>query len=196
VFFAVDPANPHNKAIVDLDRAPRNAAGEVEFSADVEILRPKSGGEAMFLEIANRGGRSIMNPEREDFLLRHGFTIASVGWRFDVRNDPKLIRLYAPVAARISGKVRADFVVPEKTLDHPLGHVITGQIGGTGYPVADVNEKAAVLTERESQTATRRTIPRKQWRFTNANTIHLDSGFTPGHIYEVIYTRLRRLQCR
>src|ERR1041385_5764039 len=28
VFFAVDPTNPHNRQIVDLDKAPRNAQGE------------------------------------------------------------------------------------------------------------------------------------------------------------------------
>jgi hypothetical protein len=37
------------------------------------------------------------------------------------------------VAAGISGKVRADFVVPEKTAGHSVGHVISGQVGGTGY---------------------------------------------------------------
>src|SRR5712691_233514 len=189
VYFALDPANPHNRGIVDLDRAPRNANGEVELSADLYMLRPKQGSEAMFVEISNRGGRSaILNAERDDFLLRHGFTVASVGWQFDVRHDPGLLRLYAPVAAGITGKVRADFVVPEKKLDHPLGHVISGQIGGAGYPVADLNDRNATLTERESQTAPRRAIPRKQWRFADANTIHLDSGFVPGEIYEVIYT--------
>ncbi|HSP13269.1 MAG TPA: alpha/beta hydrolase domain-containing protein [Thermoanaerobaculia bacterium] len=188
MFFALDPANPHNQPIVDVDRASRNAAGEVEFSADFEILRPKTGSEAMFVEIANRGGRSIMNPDREDFLIRHGFTVASVGWQFDIRHDPRLIRLYAPVAKGISGKVRSDFVVPEKAFDHPLGHVISGQIGGTGYPVADSKERSAALTERKTQTAPRRTIPRRRWRFTDPTTIHLDSGFVPGRIYEVIYT--------
>src|ERR1700757_4002952 len=29
VYFAVDPANPHNRQIVDLDKAPRNAKGGV-----------------------------------------------------------------------------------------------------------------------------------------------------------------------
>src|SRR5262249_4077759 len=33
VFFSVD-RHPRNKAIVDLDRAPRDAAGRVTFSAD------------------------------------------------------------------------------------------------------------------------------------------------------------------
>ena len=41
VYFAVDPSNAHNKIIVDLDKAPRNEQGQVEFSADLYILRPK-----------------------------------------------------------------------------------------------------------------------------------------------------------
>lgn len=188
VYYALDPANPHNRVIVDLDRAPRNASGEVEFSSDVSIVRPKRGSDAMFIDIVNRGGGSILNPERDDFLLRHGFSVAAVGWQFDVRPDPKLLHLDAPVATGITGKVRADFVVSEKSFDHPIGHVIVGNVGGTGYPVSDVNDRTAVLTERDSQLAVRHTIPRRQWRFTDAITIHLDSGFVPGRIYEVIYT--------
>lgn len=189
VYFALDPANPHNRVVVDLDRAPRNAKGEVEFSADLFMLRPKTRSEAMFVEISNRGGRSaVLNPERDDFLLRHGFTVASVGWQFDARPDAGAIKLYAPVARGVTGKVRADFVVPEKKFDHPLGHVISGQVGGTGYAVADADDPTAVLTERDSQMASRRVIPHKQWRFIDRNTVHLDSGFVPGRIYEVIYT--------
>ena len=41
VYFAVDPGNIHNRQIVDLDKAPRNAQGEVEFSADLYLLKPK-----------------------------------------------------------------------------------------------------------------------------------------------------------
>src|SRR5438105_3342663 len=41
IHFAVDPGNPHNAIIVDLDKAPRNADGRVEFSADLYIMRPK-----------------------------------------------------------------------------------------------------------------------------------------------------------
>src|SRR5580700_3984358 len=56
-YFAVDPKLPANKIIVDVDRAPRNAKGLVEFSADIFVLRPKdpakSNGTAL-LEIANR----------------------------------------------------------------------------------------------------------------------------------------------
>ena len=41
VFFELDPADPHNKAIADIDLAPRNARGRVEFSADLFILAPQ-----------------------------------------------------------------------------------------------------------------------------------------------------------
>src|SRR5947207_10811494 len=41
IHFAVKPDDPHNKLIVDLDKAPRNTAGEVEFASDFYILRPK-----------------------------------------------------------------------------------------------------------------------------------------------------------
>jgi len=62
VYFAVDPKLPHNQIIVDLDRAPRNAQGLVEFSSDLYVLKPKdpakSNGTAL-LEISNRGGKGL-----------------------------------------------------------------------------------------------------------------------------------------
>ena len=36
----VDPNDPLNAVIVNLDGAPRNAAGRVEFSAPFVIIRP------------------------------------------------------------------------------------------------------------------------------------------------------------
>src|SRR5438876_11645824 len=39
--FAIDPKNPRNRAIVDLELAPRNQEGKVEFAADFLILAPK-----------------------------------------------------------------------------------------------------------------------------------------------------------
>ena len=60
VFFAVDPANLHNRQIVDLDKAPRNVHGEVEFSADLYLLKPKDmakGNQAVLFQVSNRGGR-------------------------------------------------------------------------------------------------------------------------------------------
>src|SRR5579859_4927762 len=39
--FVVDPQDPRNKDIVDLQLAPRNRDGKVEFEADVFLLVPK-----------------------------------------------------------------------------------------------------------------------------------------------------------
>jgi hypothetical protein len=41
VYFALDPSHPRNSAIVDLDKAPRDATGRVLFSADLYVLAPK-----------------------------------------------------------------------------------------------------------------------------------------------------------
>src|SRR5262249_7988558 len=40
VYFALNPDNAHNRQIVDLDKASRNENGEVEFSADLYLLKP------------------------------------------------------------------------------------------------------------------------------------------------------------
>ena len=64
IYFAIDPNNPHNKIIVDLDKAPKNAQGKVEFSADIFIIRPKdpshSNGSVIF-DIPNRGGKGVLS---------------------------------------------------------------------------------------------------------------------------------------
>ena len=101
VYFAVDPNLRANHGIVDIDLAPKNAAGMVEFSADLLVLRPKdpakSNGTA-FLEIANRGtpvawtainvgaarGMRTAQDFGDRFMLDQGFTMVWVGWQFDV----------------------------------------------------------------------------------------------------------------
>src|SRR5471032_2169672 len=192
IHYALDPANPHDAAIVDLDKAPRNGRGEVEFTADLDLIRPKDparGNGVLFINVPNRGGRFFIREQTtDDYYLRQGYMLAEVGWQFDVRPDPKLLRLEAPVVHGLTGRVRVDFVVSEKTFEHPVGHVIVGTIGGTGYPVADVHATDAVLTERDAPLAQRRAISRKHWRFSNEETLHFDDGFVPGRIYEVIYT--------
>ena len=57
-YFAVDPANPRNQVIADIDLAPRNREGKVEFSADLFILKPKDpsrGNGVVFFDVVNRG---------------------------------------------------------------------------------------------------------------------------------------------
>ena len=63
IFFAVDPSLPANKIITDIEKAPRNAAGKVEFSADFYLLKPKQiakGNGAVLYEVSNRGGKGMV----------------------------------------------------------------------------------------------------------------------------------------
>ena len=60
VHFAIDPDEPGLPYICDLDLAPRNAEGLVEFSGTLDILRPVDaarGNRRVFYEFSNRGGR-------------------------------------------------------------------------------------------------------------------------------------------
>ena len=64
IHFAVDPSHPRNRVIADLDAAKKNAAGRVEFSADLYILRPRdqarSNGVAL-VEVSNRGRKGLLS---------------------------------------------------------------------------------------------------------------------------------------
>jgi len=100
IYFAIDPANARNQVIADLDKAPKNAAGKIEISADLVILKPrdpsKGNGIAIF-DIVNRGAGVVLpqfdgppgkTPESEagdGFLLDRGYTVVMVGWEFDAR---------------------------------------------------------------------------------------------------------------
>src|ERR1051325_3795570 len=41
IYFAVDPRNSANRIIADIDLAPKNASGKVEFSSDFYMMKPK-----------------------------------------------------------------------------------------------------------------------------------------------------------
>ena len=213
VYFSVAVANAHNRRIVDLDKAVNLKDGEVEFSADFIAVRPKDarkGNGALLLEVPNRGrGRIIAlvdggkwdlsDDAGDEWLLRHGFTIVSLGWQWDA-DGPDALRLYAPIAKEngktINGLLRGD-LMPSKLMDEiPLGHLITGDIGGTEYPVAASDDPRNTLTVRDSRNAKRTAIARSQWQFAHMVSgklvpsdrhIHLSGGFQPGKIYEYVY---------
>ena len=216
VYFAVDPANIHNRQIVDLDKAPRNAQGEVEFSADLYLLKPKDmdkGNGAVLFEVSNRGGKGILHivngltssdPKAEfgdGFLMREGYTIAWVGWEADLAEQGDRLRLFAPVAhdpggKAIRGLVRSDFTPAQKLEDMPLGHFLLGPAGGKSYSVDDPASSKNILTVRDTPDGLRKIIPRSRWSFAHtvdghvvndSHYIHLDAGFLPGKIYEIVY---------
>src|SRR5215471_21700342 len=61
--FALDPATSANARIIDLGLAPRNARGEVEFTADFYLIKPvdpSRGNGRLLYEVGNRGGKSLL----------------------------------------------------------------------------------------------------------------------------------------
>src|SRR5579862_4823408 len=59
----LDPRDPRNTAIVDIDKAPRDAQGLVTYTADFQILKPTNPGQGnhrIVLELPNRGGALIL----------------------------------------------------------------------------------------------------------------------------------------
>src|ERR1700730_2381610 len=61
-FREIDPQDPKNAVIVDLQLAPRNAKGLVEYSFDFYILKPMDlakGNHKMLYEPPNRGRKTI-----------------------------------------------------------------------------------------------------------------------------------------
>src|ERR1700730_470602 len=60
----LDPVAACNAGIVDLDKAPRNAKGLVEYATDFDILRPKDplrGSSILVYDVPNRGSKRIFN---------------------------------------------------------------------------------------------------------------------------------------
>ena len=62
VYFAFDSASPQNRRIVDLDRAPRNALGEVEAWSEFVMLLPldpryRNG--VTLVDVVNLGGMTV-----------------------------------------------------------------------------------------------------------------------------------------
>ncbi len=213
VYFSLPVDNPHNAPIVDLKNAVNLKDGAVEFAADFIAIRPKDqskGNGSMILEVPNRGHSRIAalvdggdwdvsRDAGDAWLLRKGFTIVSLGWQWDAAGSDAL-RFFAPLAKEngktIAGLLRGDLMPSKAMAEIPLGHLITGQIGGTEYPVAAPDDPRNVLTVRTAPDAPRTAIPRGEWQFAHTvdgvltpsdRFIHLNAGFQPGKIYEYVY---------
>lgn len=198
--FAVDPRDARNAAVTDLERAPRNSAGRVESWADVYLLRPVDparGNGRLLLDVPNRGRKVALGlfnstPRVPDptapedfgngFLMRHGFTVAWVGWQHDVPRRDGLMALDVPRARGVSGLVRSEFRPNLAAAVLPLAdryHV--------PHPAADPADPEARLTVREHAGAPEVEVPRGAWRFPDPDHVELPGGFEPGAIYDLVY---------
>jgi hypothetical protein len=189
----LDPTAPENAGIVDLDKAPRNAAGLVEYATDFFMLRPavpRQGSGILVYDVTNRGNKRILqllddvsandpiavnDPKTArdaglGFLLGRGHSIVWSGWD--------------PGAPRANNGLGADFPTAMGN-----GKPITGQVrdefhvGTRGpaelvvrrlsYPAASTDQPGARLAVRDRESDRRRDIPRAEWEFVDARSIRL-----------------------
>jgi hypothetical protein len=213
IHFEIDPGLAANRIITDIQYAPRNSAGRVEFSSDFSLIKPKNteaGNGTVLVDSMNRGRKRVFryfngtaavnDPSTEahmgdGFLLEKGYSLLWVGWQFDVPRRNDLMRVYPPVASEggtpIFGLVRSDLVVQEPVFDHSLG-----DRGHVPYAVADPDDPRNVLTVRDTPTGERTVVPRDRWQFgrlqdgrmvADRTRVYLTTGFEPDKVYEVVF---------
>ena len=134
VFGELDPAHPLNAGIVNLDRAARNARGNVEYRSDFRILKPLDlgrGNGCLVYDVPNRGNQPIMprlngapdggHPRHagNGFLMRRGFTVAWSGWQGDVPPGNDRLTARFPMIPGITGMIREEFIAENTGLLSP-----------------------------------------------------------------------------
>jgi hypothetical protein len=206
----LDPASPANAGIVDLDKAPRNAEGLIEYATDFDILRPKDplrGSGIVVYDVPNRGSKRIFNllddipandPARtndpktkEDaglgFCLGRGYSLVWSGW------DPGAPRANAGLGAEFPAALEGGKPVVRRIRDE--FHFGTrgpgdGSIRRLSYPAASLDQPAARLSVRDRERDTRTEIPRDEWEFLDDRSIRMlpvGRNFAPIKIYELWY---------
>lgn len=217
VHFAVDPSDPAYRSVVDLDLAPRNAAGRIEFSAEFCLLRPTDlarGNRRVLFDVINRGNIRALQffndavpsntPTTEaeagnGFLMRRGYVVAALAWQGDILPAPDRMSMRLPIAGRgaspVTGPMRMEFITDsERVRCVPL----SGNDFTHAYPAVSLDTREAVLTRRAYAHDARETVPAESWQFarleadgsTRPSATHctLNEPFRPGWIYELVYT--------
>ena len=202
--FAVNPRAPGNAVIADVDKAPANLDGKVEFSSDVYILRPldaaTSNGVAL-VDVLNRGRKIVLGGFNrgatndpvtdadlgDGFLMQRGYTVVWVGWEFDIRRVSGRqgeaergagMAIQIPSARGVSDVIRASFT-PNDDGPQTVGDL-------AGYRPTDDNARDTTLSVRDGEFGAKTVIARE--RFTmRGNQITLAGGFEKGRTYELIY---------
>jgi len=208
----VDPNDPKNALITDIQLAPRNANGTVSYQHNFYILKPidlSKGNHKMMYEPPNRGGKTYQTLNRtpdgtndpgalteaafpgelaNSFLWTRGYTTVWSGWE---NNLGALSGLTATASFPIAHTVYND---PTTTITGP-GYEYIVSPGATytlAYPAASSSQDpaSATLTHRIHLDDNPDVVPASGWAYTDStNTkIKLTSGnFVANDIYEFSY---------
>ena len=144
----VDPKAAANAGIQDVDLAPTNARGMVEYATDIDILRPADparGNGVLLFDVLNRGNKralSLFNADLggnaaalnaltdpgDGWLQQQGYTVVWFGWQADILPGNGRMTFAAPTARNpdgspLTGLVRSELAVraPATTLNLSSG---------------------------------------------------------------------------
>jgi hypothetical protein len=197
----LDPGQALNAGVVDLDKAPRNARGQVEYSSDFDILKPvdlAKGNGALLYDVNNRGNKRALiqfnsAPAGNDpttsvqagngFLMRYGFTVVWSGWIPDLPAAGNALRIDVPTAVTRAGAI-------EQTVwDEFLFNVEGAMQGRLSFPATTTDTGQATLLVRGRNSEEPTVISPDHWEFVDAQTIRLKPAapFRIGAIYQLIY---------
>jgi hypothetical protein len=202
-FGELDPKLPLNAIITDLESAPRNARGMVEYVATFTIIKPadmsKASGVLLYF-VPNRGrinltGRGFLADAR-----REGHVLVASGWQGDIEPADGVETLLVPVAknpdgSSITGRVLARFSdMPAQATTLPI---LRGGVAGTADP-ASLDTSKARLTRRTTEDGKVVPLSSADWAFADCSQIPfpgkpdgrklcLKGGFDPAYLYELVY---------
>jgi hypothetical protein len=201
----LDPTDTRNSLITDINLAPRNNLGMVEYSMDFYILKPlnlSNGNHKMFFEVNNRGNKLFgsfsqtsggNNPRTasdagQAFLMNLGYTIAWSGWDPGVAptGSPDLLRINLPLATNSNGSS-----ITGPSYEYIVFDDSTTSSYTTTYNTYSMDTTKATLTVKNHLTDVSMTIPSTNWTWITSNQISLlplNTAFKQSSIYELVYT--------
>jgi len=183
---AVDPGDAKNAGIVNIDKAPRDADGNVEYRTDIFILRPIDPVKAngwLFYEILNRGSKRAVcrvnsGPATNDtslesdagtgFLMDQGYTIVWSGWQDDIEPGDGRMGAKYPVASDNGAPITGTAL--EEVIDESNTRLITKTLA---YPAATLDRDAASLTARVRERDPRQQPTGLDWRYLDERNIEI-----------------------
>src|SRR5438105_5399379 len=189
-----DPADRRNRGIVNLERAPRNAAGRVDYELDWFMLRPARGNGRLVYEVTNRG-RKLLAPYLMDatsgsandpkgladvgnaFFLNRGYTLVWSGWDADAPKANNGMSMKSPVVPGVVRVIREELVSGTRA-----PQVETFRLS---YEAASLDPSQSTLTVRRLERDPRVPV---EWSWLNTREIRLANGKPePGALYEFHY---------
>jgi len=200
----LDPKLPLNAIITDLEFAPRNARGMVEYVATFTIVKPadmaKASGVLLYF-VPNRGRINLTGGGFLADARKRGHVLAASGWQGDLAPADNLETLVAPVArnpdgSSITGRVLARF--SDMPADATTLPILRGGVAGTADP-ASLDTSNATLTRRTSEDGKIVPMRSTDWAFADCSQtpfpgkpdprkLCLKGGFNPAYLYELVYT--------